>query len=80
MSTHRNTNAAWEALTGVLAGEPPASLRTLDDDALQQLSTLLRDSRQRQQRQLERALEDALGYVPALARGTVRRILFPERA
>lgn len=70
---------AWDALARLLGADPPPALRALDEADLEALSQLLHESRTRQQRQLQRALEDALGYVPALARGTVRRILFPER-
>lgn len=71
--------AALDKLARALGAEPPEGLGVLDAAALEQVVELLRHSRQRQQQQLQQALEDALGYIPVLARGTVRRILFPER-
>lgn len=70
---------ALAALARVLGQEPPPGISALDDAAIEQVVALLRHSQQRQQRQLQDALENALGYIPVLARGTVRRILFPER-
>lgn len=70
---------ALAALERMLGREAPQGLSALDAAAIEQLMALLRHSQQRQQRQLEDALENALGYIPVLARGTVRRILFPER-
>lgn len=67
-----------DALRRLLGSEPAAGLSALDEAALERLVALLRDSRQRQRQQLHAALERALAYVPALARGPVRRILFPE--
>lgn len=73
------TDTALAALAKTLGAPPPPGLAALDAAAVEQLTALLRHSRQRQQQQLQRALEGALGYIPVLARGTVRRILFPER-
>ncbi|ULQ46083.1 hypothetical protein JN531_013360 [Flagellatimonas centrodinii] len=71
-------NAGWQDLTSVLRDTPPEALYDLDGDQLRQLAALIKTARQQQQTQLKQALERALRHVPGLARGTVRRMLFPE--
>lgn len=66
-----------DRLRRLLGAELPKGLEALDADETQALYTLIADARQRQRDQLHQALEAALRHVPALARGTVRRILFP---
>lgn len=68
-----------EALRAAIGGEPPDSVAQLDHDAQRALGTLIADSRNRQQQQLGKALEDALGYLPRMLRAPVRRVLFPKR-
>ena len=71
MNTH-------DALHAVLEGEVPDAARALHADDQTALAALISQSRQRQQRQLREALEDALGYVPGILRRTVRKVLFPQ--
>ena len=77
MSEHSVTGG-WQQLTDVLGDNPPQGLEELDSDQLTQLAKLIMDARQQQQARLKQSLERALRHVPALARGTVRRVLFPE--
>ena len=64
-------------LQSLLGSELPAGVAELPDAQQQALAELLRECRERQSRELEQTLEEALGYVPALMRGAVKRILFP---
>lgn len=73
-----DNDSAHQALARVLDADPPEGLEILDAAALQELAELIGHARDRQQQQMRQALEDALSYVPAVARGTVRRILFPS--
>ncbi|MCK5770972.1 hypothetical protein [Algiphilus sp.] len=68
-----------KALRRAIDDEPPPGVDALDDASAQALATLIEDSRRAQQRQLQDALERALGYLPRLLRGPVRRVLFPRR-
>lgn len=61
-----------------LLDEPPPALDGLDDQALGQLADLIAHARTAQQTALRQALEGALRHIPAILRGTVRRMLFPE--
>jgi hypothetical protein len=66
-----------ESLAEHLGGPPPPGLiAALDDDEIERLAGLLAAAREEQAAELDRAMDDALGYVPRLARGTVRRLLF----
>lgn len=67
------------ALRDAIGGEPPAEVAELEAAEQRVLAELIADSRQRQQQQLQKALEDALGYLPRLLRAPVRRVLFPKR-
>lgn len=67
------------ALRGAIGAEPPAPVAELGATEQRALAALIADSRQRQQQQLQKALEDALGYLPRLLRAPVRRVLFPKR-
>lgn len=79
-STHQSADDAGRgALRQLLGAELPDGLEALDDAQLQALSTLMHNARRQQQARLQQALEAALRHVPGLARGAVRRILFPER-
>ena len=70
--------AGLQHLEQVLREPPPEALQALQAEQLDQLATLIETARHQQQTQLKRALERALRHVPGLARGTVRRVLFPE--
>ena len=72
------TQPAYAALEQALSAEPPSGLEGLDEDKLMQLAELITHARDRQQQHMRQALEDALSYVPGLARGAVRKVLFPK--
>ncbi|MFI5760725.1 hypothetical protein ACIA8F_07235 [Streptomyces sp. NPDC051563] len=64
-------------LSGELGGvRPPASFEELAAGELARLAEALKAERARQAEGLNRAAEEALGLVPALARGAVRKVLF----
>jgi len=67
---------ARRALERELGGRAPGGLKTLDDEELAHLAKLLHDAKQRQLAQLETAIDEALGIVPRLVRGPVRKVLF----
>lgn len=74
----RSTVSA-EELAGLrteLKGAPPESFGRLEPGALARLAQALRAERARQADGLNEAAEAALGLVPALARGAVRKVLF----
>ena len=66
-------------LRSAVGAEPPVPVAELVAASQHALAELIADSRQRQQQQLQKALEDALGYLPRLLRAPVRRVLFPKR-
>ena len=53
------------------------ALDTMGEAELGALADAVRNARRHQRAQLERALTEALGHLPALLRGPVRKILFP---
>ncbi|CAM5405814.1 hypothetical protein SAVIM338S_02080 [Streptomyces avidinii] len=55
---------------------PPASFAGLEEAELARLAGALEAERARQAEGLNRAAEEALKLVPALARGAVRKVLF----
>lgn len=67
------------SLRKVIGGAPPPDVAALDAASQAELAELIAASRQRQQQQLGKALEDALGHLPRLLRAPVRRVLFPKR-
>ncbi|RCH69647.1 hypothetical protein DT019_07110 [Streptomyces sp. SDr-06] len=70
------SNEALSRLGTELGAEPPNSLAELTSDQLALLADALRKERESRAAGLGEAAEAALGLVPALARGPVRRILF----
>ncbi|MDX6690867.1 MAG: hypothetical protein QOG15_2324 [Solirubrobacteraceae bacterium] len=64
------------ALEGELGGRIPDGLSTLTEAELSHFADLLRDTKQRQSQALESAIEEALGIVPRIVRGSVRKVLF----
>ncbi len=70
------TQAALQRLAQELGGTPPADLNSLSETELTLLADAVARLKARQQQDLGKALEDALGHVPALLRGAVRKILF----
>ncbi|MDQ6774906.1 MAG: hypothetical protein M3071_01515 [Actinomycetota bacterium] len=65
-----------DALEAELGGQPPEGLAALDGAERGAFAGILRDAKERQSRELEAAVEESLGVVPRLLRGTIRKILF----
>lgn len=57
-------------------GEDLEVLALLSDEESAELATLLREARRNQQQALDASLDEALGHLPRLIRGTARKILF----
>lgn len=70
------TSDARQVLERELGERAPDGLSTLTDEELTDLADLLHDAKQRQSEALEGAIEEALGIVPRLVRGPVRKVLF----
>jgi len=70
------SSTARSSLTAELGVRPPDGLHTLTDESLTHLADRLRDAKQRQSRELEVGIDEALQIVPRLVRGPVRKILF----
>ncbi len=70
------TSDPHRALAAELGGRVPDGLGTLTDEEVTDLANRLQDTKQGQSKALESAIEEALGIVPRLARGTVRKVLF----
>jgi hypothetical protein len=69
--------SARKALEEQLGAKVPKGLAAaLSDDELARLADAVRQAREVQARELDKALEDALGHIPRLARGPIRRIVF----
>ncbi len=66
---------AERTLSGQLGGPVPAGIDALADNEKQDLSDALRDARHRQAKALAKAGEEGLKYVPALLRGTIRKVV-----
>ncbi|MFK0250504.1 hypothetical protein ACIQUM_37905 [Amycolatopsis azurea] len=66
---------AERTLSGQLVGPVPAGIEALADNEKQDLSDALRDARHRQAKALAEAGEEGLKYVPALLRGTIRKVV-----
>jgi hypothetical protein len=66
---------ALRALEVELRASAPESLKRLSDQQLQDLASAVRDARHRQAAELMAAGDKALGHVPRLLRGPVRRVL-----
>lgn len=58
-----------------LRDSAPAAFSALDDRDIRFLTDCLRNARERQQSQLQIAMETALGHIPLLLRGPVKKIL-----
>jgi hypothetical protein len=65
-----------DTLEAELGGQPPDGLGALDETERRAFASVLRDAKKRQSRELEEAVEQSLGVVPRLLRGTIRKILF----
>jgi hypothetical protein len=67
-----------QRLLAEIRGDTPLpAVDAMDEAELGALADAVRKARRHQRVQLERALTEALGHLPALLRGPVRRILFP---
>lgn len=66
---------AFSALRAQLGGSAPEALRQLRDEDLRDLASAIAEARSRQARALAEAGDRALGHVPRLLRGPVRRIV-----
>jgi hypothetical protein len=58
-----------------LGGQPPQDIAVLKADEIGVLVAALQHARRRQKDQLRQAMEQALGHLPLLLRGPVRKIL-----
>jgi len=63
------------SLSEQLGGALPPGIEALDDEQRRMLAEALRDARRRQSAALARASDEALRYVPAFLRGTVRKVV-----
>jgi hypothetical protein len=66
-----------QALAKELGGKTPPPLEALSAAEVDSLAELLRRARRNQQSQLKHAFDAALGHIPALLRGPIRKILTP---
>ena len=66
-------------LQNELGGRDTTYLAKLSDGQAEHLLTDLRAAKQQERNDLQAAIEQALGFVPALLRGPVKRALFPKR-
>jgi len=66
---------AYAHLERELRSAPPASLNSLRAAELEHLATSLQAARHRQAAEIAAASERALGYVPRLLRGPLRKAL-----
>jgi hypothetical protein len=64
-----------ERLRAQLGGTLPEGLRTLEKRQLEHLDEIVRAARRRQAQALAEAGDRALGFVPRLLRGPIRRIM-----
>lgn len=65
------------ALSRELGGRALPDLSPLSAADIVTLAESLRRARSNQETQLQRAFDDALGHIPLLLRGPVRKILLP---
>ena len=68
-------DAAIGALTAQLGQTPPSGLRALTDEQLLDLAAAVEAARHRQAASLAEAANRALGRIPRLLRGPVRKIV-----
>lgn len=66
---------AYSALRAQLGDGIPEAVRALAEDDLRHLAEAMQDARRRQAQALAEAGERALGHIPRLLRGPVRRIV-----
>ena len=64
-----------DALRARLSSEPPDGIRSLTGAQLADLTAAIGDARHRQREALQAAGDRALGHVPRLLRGPIRRVV-----
>jgi hypothetical protein len=67
---------AQRILKSELGGKVPHGMDGLTEADMAGFAGILHDAKDRQSKELEDAVDQALGIVPRLLRGTIRRILF----
>lgn len=65
------------ALSKELGGKALPDLAALSPAEIDSITQSVRRARRTQQEQLQRAFESALGHIPMLLRGPIRKILLP---
>ena len=65
------------ALSKELGGKTLPDLQALSGAEIASITESLRRARHNQEQQLQRAFDAALGHIPLLLRGPVRKILLP---
>jgi hypothetical protein len=63
------------SLEAELGSAAPSGLARLDADELKDLASAVRDARRRQAAEIDAAADRALGFVPRLLRGPIRRVV-----
>jgi hypothetical protein len=66
---------AFAALADQLGGGVPGALKQLEPEQLRDLTTAIGDTRRRHKAALAAGGEQALGMIPRLLRGPIRRIV-----
>jgi hypothetical protein len=63
-----------DAIERELGGSPPAGLARLTPEQREDLAAAIRDAKRRQAAALAAASEQALGLIPRILRGPIRRL------
>jgi hypothetical protein len=66
---------ALKALAAQLRAKPPKSVGTLSAEELDDLVGAIQEARHRQAAELQAAGEKALGHIPWLLRGPIRKVM-----
>lgn len=66
---------AFAALEAQLGSKPPAGLARLDTGELHDLTEAVREARRRQAAEIDAVADRALGFVPRVLRGPIRKIV-----
>lgn len=69
-----STEAALRALKQQLGATPPPGVRALSEEQLRDLGAAIEQARHRQAAALQEAGDNALGRIPRLLRGPVRKV------
>lgn len=76
MEKGRDEGPGAERLRSALGGSLPPSAKALADEEALDLADSIKAARRRQSDALTDSAEQALGFIPKLLRGTVRKIVF----